>query len=128
MAALSSFQAFHSFCSLYLGSFYGLSSSRSFLSEAAREYIEYTSSSYSTLFCICLFMRWLWYLTLVHDYTESSAMGELTNAAELWMLVPDIAKYLVCLVLSIHISSSKVEHRNLVTSWKSSIIVKVFNN
>ena len=73
-------------------------------------------------------MCWLWYLTLVYDYTESSAMGELTNAAELWMLVPDIAKYLVCLVLSIHISSSKVEHRNLVTSRKSSIIVKVFNN
>lgn len=73
-------------------------------------------------------MQWLWYLTLVHDYTESSAMGDLTNAAELWMLVPDFAKYLVCLVLSIHISSSKVEYGNLVTSWKSSIIVKVFNN
>lgn len=71
-------------------------------------------------------MHWLRYLTLLHDYTESSAMGELTNTAELWMLLPDFAKYLVCLVLNIHISSSKVEYGDLVTSWKSSINVKGF--
>lgn len=52
----------------------------------------------------------------------------ITQKAVQWvsqMLLPDFAKYLV---LSIHISSSKVEYGDLVTSWKSSVNVKFFNN
>lgn len=52
----------------------------------------------------------------------------ITQKAVQWvsqMLLPDFAKYLV---LSIHISSSKVEYGDLVTSWKSSVNVKIFNN